>query len=369
LIGESGPDGWPHDGTDARRWSTESEDSVACHWMLLRLAGAMSDNLISRCRRWLADGNLIDVARALRFSAIAQRTPVAQSDVVLLDRLVRDGGTDSHKVLMIESVEPEQVSSYGFAATTNQLLAYMNGTRAGAAVLGVEDDPADDIDQAAIAEAAAAPAAVAVWRSWRFPGEVSPWPPPRRVYVVETKRDANLVTTGHRLQYALTAAGDLHPQVEAYPSGSALPAYQHSARTYGALIWARNVNPGIKLAVLYDRVDPHTGPQMDPAHPTAGGELAGKLLRYLRHGQPLQVGTRKMDDVLDRTATSCVPTDFVTDGFFVWSAATAYYLQRHRLLPDPELVEHIQRRGYRTPAVDGAAVHRALAALDRDSRR
>ena len=40
--------------------------------------------------------------------------------------------------------------------------------------------------------------------------------------------------------------------------------------------------------------------------------------------------------------------NFLTDGYWVWTDASAYYLERYALRPDPELVEHIHARGYQT---------------------
>jgi hypothetical protein len=54
-----------------------------------------------------------------------------------------------------------------------------------------------------------------------------------------------------------------------------------------------------------------------------------------------------------------VPTNFRTDGHWIWNDASAYYLERHGRSPDPSLVEHIRANGYVFPPVDGASLHRA----------
>jgi hypothetical protein len=54
---------------------------------------------------------------------------------------------------------------------------------------------------------------------------------------------------------------------------------------------------------------------------------------------------------------------FRTDGTWIWSEATTYYLEVHGLLPDPELAAHIRALGYAAPVVDGIARHRAMAVL------
>src|SRR3954470_14755668 len=53
-------------GRDARRLG-------ACHWMLLRLAGTASDDLLTQCRHWLAEGRVLDVGRAAAHAVVSHR--------------------------------------------------------------------------------------------------------------------------------------------------------------------------------------------------------------------------------------------------------------------------------------------------------
>jgi hypothetical protein len=40
-----------------------------------------------------------------------------------------------------------------------------------------------------------------------------------------------------------------------------------------------------------------------------------------------------------------------------------YYLRQYGLAPDANLIAHIHRQSFVVPEIDGAAIHRALAAL------
>jgi hypothetical protein len=80
-------------------------------------------------------------------------------------------------------------------------------------------------------------------------------------------------------------------------------------------------------------------------------------------GEPLLLTTGRSEDVADRDRGTAVPASFRTDGTWVWSDAAAYYLDAHGLRPDPDLLDHIRARGYVRPAVDGVALHRAMAVL------
>ena len=52
-----------------------------------------------------------------------------------------------------------------------------------------------------------------------------------------------------------------------------------------------------------------------------------------------------------------------TDGVWIWTDATTYYLERYNLRPDRGLLRHIRAADYRMPEVDGVAIHRTTAVL------
>jgi hypothetical protein len=141
-----------------------------------------------------------------------------------------------------------------------------------------------------------------------------------------------------------------------------LPRYQRLARAGGTLMWAREPDPGIQIVRLYDEVD-EAGPRMSPEHPSIDEPEAERLVAYLRDGEPLLLTTGRMDDVVDRTRVDAVPMSFRTDGVWIWSDASTYYLEQYRLSPDPRLVDHARGRNYQSPDVDGAARYRAMAVL------
>jgi len=60
----------PDAGTAARSMSRGGPDPAG-HEMLLRLAGRGPDDLLARCRTWLAQGRRADIGRALTHAAVA----------------------------------------------------------------------------------------------------------------------------------------------------------------------------------------------------------------------------------------------------------------------------------------------------------
>jgi hypothetical protein len=339
----------------------DSDAATACHWLLLRLAGHAPDDLIAQCRQWLGQGRLVDVGRAATFAVLSQRMPIRLDDADLLADLLAEADGDTSSLSMVDILDEDPIPRYGFAPRRDQIANALGGegpTRS----LMTSDEPEDDIDGRALATVAGLPGIRAFWRTWRFPGERSPWPPPRRVYVVESDAVTDPWVVAATLQDALTRVGEDHPQIESYRTRDELPSYQQLARACGALLWARDPDPGIRVAMIFDEFD-DDGPRMSPDHPKIAADEAAPLIDYLRNGEPLLVSTTTLVDVVEPDREPDVPISLFTDGYWVWNAASTYFLEEYGLLPDPDLVAHVRQRRYEVPVVDGAGMHRALAAF------
>jgi hypothetical protein len=116
--------------------------------------------------------------------------------------------------------------------------------------------------------------------------------------------------------------------------------------------------------VLFDEVDPERGTSFRADHPQLADDAERRrLLDYLASGEPLLLTTARMEDVVERARGLVVPVNFRTDGSWVWTDSSAYYLDQYGLVPDQELVAHIRSLDYEFPEVDGVAVHRTLDVL------
>ncbi|GAA4553184.1 hypothetical protein [Amycolatopsis samaneae] len=115
------------------------------------------------------------------------------------------------------------------------------------------------------------------------------------------------------------------------------------------------------LARVFDVVDPVTGPGFAPEHPRIEDpEELRALLAYLASGTPILVTPSLLDDVLDPDRTAVVPTNFVTDGSWIWTDTVTYYLENHGLAPDPDLLGHIRAQGAVAAPVAADVVGRAV---------
>ncbi|MDT5027403.1 MAG: hypothetical protein QOE61_3829, partial [Micromonosporaceae bacterium] len=310
----------------------QRERVAACHWLLLRLAGAVPDDLTAQCRRWLAEGRSCDVGRAITYAVLSQRIRLTEAEIDLLAELLGAAAVDNSALSMVGVLDTDPMPKYAFAPCRADA---DRGTRRGAAderpgAPVIAAGPDDDVDRAVLAGMGAEPAIRAVWRVWRFPGDGAPWPLPRRVYVVEADQGIDLVGIAAWLQSVATGAGETDPQVEVYPVHAALPNYQRLARAYGALIWARDPDPGLRLAEVFNQAGGHE-PQMALRQPVAGAPEAARLIAYLCRGEPLLVTTARMNDVVTPASGAVVPMNFRTDGHWIWSDASVYYLEQYGL--------------------------------------
>jgi hypothetical protein len=316
-----------------------AESTTDLHELLLGLAGFVPDEVTTMARGQLAGGDLAGLARTVACGVRERRVALHPDDV----RILADVGLDPAELSDVDP-DPELPVAYGFWPE----------------LAGADGGP----DLAAVGLVESTSGVRGLWRTWRVRRDGSRWSRSRRVYVVEVDADADPVAITATVQQGLVVAGEMHPQVEVYVTGADVPPYLRLARAGGELLWARSAAPEIRTARLFDGVDPERGPVFRSDHERIDDEAERRrLIDYLRAGEPLMVSTARLADAVDPGAGDTVPVDFRTDGTWLWSDATTYYLERHQLAPDPELVAHIRARGYQRPELDGVDLHRALAAL------
>ncbi|MEX5636815.1 hypothetical protein [Parafrankia sp. FMc2] len=356
------------------------------HRALLTLAGVLPDELVTRARGWLAEGRLLDLTRAVTFALVAGRFAAPGEVVDLLGRESGAAGADNALLGLLESApaEPAAVTPWRFCAAEP-------GPAAPWAFLpldlttgqGMPVGRSGAIDRAMIEAVRAEPGAAGLWRAWRLAAGNSPWPRPRRVFVVTARladepvlpADGSTPPAGEparpvgglaamagRLQAALAAVDEPDPQVEVCLAGGEAPAYQVLARTGGALLWALEPAVPISVARVFDEVDPQDGPRFAVDRPRVDGTDQARIAAYLDAGVPVLGTSTTMIDIVEPGRGVVVPLTFRTDGSWVWTDAVSYYLTAYGLAPDPDLLRHALGAGPPSP-VDEVALHRVLADL------
>lgn len=107
-------------------------------------------------------------------------------------------------------------------------------------------------------------------------------------------------------------------------------------------------------------------PWFAPEHPVIvdRGERDA-LLALLRSGSIVVHAAQPLRDDLGGL-DAVVPADLRSDGRWIWSDAAAYYLDHHRIAPDPELVAHLRAAGPAAP-IDAETWRRLSAAIRPDA--
>ncbi|MFK3979272.1 hypothetical protein ACI2K4_02710 [Micromonospora sp. NPDC050397] len=341
--------------------------TAAFHQLLLRTDSRLPDELVAEARRWLADGMLLDIAQAVVFTAMTSRIALSEVDVALLAETLAEAGADIDLLADIEVVTAEEMPLYGLApvgpevlAEHGELIPYnVDLTRTDAGPAGP-----DGVDAAITDAVSAMTGPAALWRCWRYPAMDTQWPPAKRMYLVHADHavaEADLPDLAARLQNVLLAAGEADPLVTVFGDADTLPMFQRTALGFAALLWTARAQPEIRIARSYD---PAQAPHGDDTRLPDDGERE-RMLGYLDQGVPLVITTTMLDDLVDPARGAAVPTNFRTDGTWVWSDAVRYYLDQHRLAPDHDFLAHVRARGYAVPEIDVVSLHRALAAVQR----
>ena len=107
---------------------------------------------------------------------------------------------------------------------------------------------------------------------------------------------------------------------------------------------------GSRIARVFDgdRDDPEVAPERAPLTDPHERE---RVVEFLDGGRVLVAGGPLAPDLMDPARPLEVPAGYATDGTWIWSASLRYYVARHGLAPEPELLAHIRAHGYtpRTP--------------------
>ncbi|GAB2922016.1 hypothetical protein GCM10027280_06550 [Micromonospora polyrhachis] len=338
------------------------------HALLLRLAGSLPDRVLADARDALAAGRRLEVAQVVTFAAISQPLQLAADEIGALREELALGG-DIDLALALEELRGERppapwlfLSALPVTQDDAGLVIRPQDRSADAA------EDRDPVDRALVAAASAVPAVRAVWRAWRMPPSAQPWQDPVRVAVVSVDGTLDILPTlTVHLRRSMVEAGDAEAQVEVCWAGLDAPYYQTLARSCGVLLWAARPAVPITTARVFDGVDPVRGPWFATNRPVVADTTErDELLAALRAGVVIAWSSAAMADILAPERGDVVPLHLRTDGTWVWSEATTYYLENYGLLPDPELTAHLTGLlAGAEPAepLDEISLHRALAHL------
>lgn len=326
--------------------------AMQLHETLLRVAGWAPDDVVAEARAQLAAGNIAATTRTLVFAGRRAVLPLTDDDMDLLEDLLVNDDVDAQMLDRLAVGANEGLLLWRFAAR-----------------LSGGDAPTDEVTDEALVSGIEHDVWVrGIWRAWRSPIDDTPYPPPCLVYVVEVDdalaEPTAVVELAGRLQRRLISAGEAVPRVEVVSMHVDPPVYQQTARAFGQLVWSRTSSPTIAIARVFDKVDPVHGPSFDLDHPRMADEAERRrTIDYLRAGTELLVSLGMVEDVIDPRRGIIVPMSFRTDGSWIWTDSTAYYLEQYHLAPDAELLRHVQGVDGPPARPDSVALQHAMSTL------
>ncbi|GAB1515273.1 hypothetical protein [Actinophytocola sp. KF-1] len=182
-----------------------------------------------------------------------------------------------------------------------------------------------------------------------------------RVYLVQAKADADLPAVTAVAQKALSRLEDT-PKVEVFGPDTELPGYHERALLAATLLWSATPGPDVHVARAFDGAGVR-GPWFALDHELVVDPAErGRLLRFLAGGEVVLAAAGRMTDVVSGAA-GAVPAGLRTDGTWVWSDATGYYLDRYQLAPDPRLAVHAMATAPSGARISPLARHHVRVAL------
>lgn len=198
----------------------------ACHQLLLRLAGRLSDRLVWRFRDWLAAGALPELSHAVPLTLLRERIGLTTDEMRLLDSALRPYGADIGLISSIRELDEAPEPDYTFSPESP--------TRGG---LG---DPHSVLLGAVLHGRHGVGDVRACWRRSRS------GPAVRRVLLVEAS--IGVVSLTGELQRVQRALGEHDPCVEVLPPDVELPAYHRVALSASDLLCSGGMPTHSQLA-------------------------------------------------------------------------------------------------------------------------
>ncbi|MGC4987701.1 hypothetical protein [Nocardia salmonicida] len=124
----------------------------------------------------------------------------------------------------------------------------------------------------------------------------------------------------------------------------------------------------MKISRLFDGIDDNGGPITSSRRIVTETEEKEKILAFLSGGSLVRAANGKSKDQIDPTKGKVVPRVFKTDGTWIWTGASRYYLEKYGIAPEEDFLSHIESCDYQAAMADAQSRKRAIQVLA-DNRR
>jgi hypothetical protein len=295
------------------------------HALLLGLAGRVPDETLAEMRLCLADEETSELVDLLATVLDSGRLALTDDEAALVRVLFEECDTDPGPAENATRLASPPPVPYRFGDP--------NGL--GGPAGDGRETLRDAMDAVAVGAVERLGGLIAIWRVFRHSADGAVV----RVYLAEAEADADLAEIVAETQYELADGSADIPRVEVFAEGTPLPPYHDAALAGATLVWAAT-ETDVRLARAFDGADQEDGPFFHPDHPRLEGQEGEQALAYLRSGEVVLNLPGALDDVLDADRMGAVPIGFRSDGRWIWPDAVSYYLKRHGIAPEPDLLAH-----------------------------
>lgn len=124
---------------------------------------------------------------------------------------------------------------------------------------------------------------------------------------------------------------------------------------------------GLRVVSVFDRLttgdEDRTSPRIAPDRERLDEATAARVADYMdgcRH--LLRTGARSPDLLDPDSDADVVPMSTRSDGVFVWSDASTFYVRHYRVSPGQEFVDHCAAADHRPPVIGDARAAELVAA-------
>lgn len=323
-------------------------------WRLIQnVADALPDDVVRFARQALVAEDLDAALEAIVFASIQFRVPLSTVEYAVLAECMLAVDDDISILDHVSVGDTDRPVLFEFVAFPS-------------ADEGLDDELAvqpavDEADLAVRQRLGDDAPAIGVWRAWRYPVTGSPWPQPTPVYLIEAEDEAAVLDLAAAFYDEPEAAWAGMPIVEIYATGIELPPLHRAIQFAGELVFASSDTPSFTFADVFDGEPDESGRPQDVVR--VSEEEAARLVDYLLSGTPMLVADAEGQDVLDPSRGQCVPLHLRTDGTWVWSDASAYYLREHLIGPPAQFHAYLQTVPPVAARVDDVTLHQAVAWL------
>ncbi|MFD3704969.1 hypothetical protein ACFWUP_17685 [Nocardia sp. NPDC058658] len=119
----------------------------------------------------------------------------------------------------------------------------------------------------------------------------------------------------------------------------------------------------MKFSRPFDGIDDNGAPITASRRIVADPAEKERILEFLRGGSPIRAANGKSKDQIDPSKGKVVPRVFKTDGEWIWTAASRYYLEEYGIAPEEEFLSYIESCDHQAATPDIQARERAVQAL------